>query len=175
MVTAPVPHSPDSGSRAQWARGDARAPGDAGWGSRGSEASASTRRTPQLRAVERQWPRGRSPTSKTAPRPPPAGHNCFSPVAFLPPPRPPAQRALIPAEARAGRRGVLLRWECGKGGPRSPPLAGEFNGILNAEAPPSNYLRTKGRPPGVGSWTLGELGEGRGRRCIGKRKRLQFL
>lgn len=48
----------------------------------------------------------------------------------------------------------MLRWESGKGGPRSPLLAGEFNGILKAEAPPSNYLRTKGRPQvwGTGLW-----------------------
>lgn len=55
-----------------------------------------------------------------------------------------------------------------EGGPEPQLITGEFNGILNTGATPSNYLRTKGWGPqvwrsglggaGVGGWEGGVLG-----------------
>lgn len=48
-----------------------------------------------------------------------------------------------------------------EGGPEPQLITGEFNGILNTEATPSNYLRTKGWGPQV--WRSGLGGQGAGK------------
>lgn len=50
-----------------------------------------------------------------------------------------------------------------EGGLQPQLITGEFNGILNSGATPSNYLRTKGWGPQVWRTGLGGLREGPGK------------
>lgn len=61
--------------------------------------------------------------------------------------------------------GVIFWGVCREGGLQPQLITGEFNGILNPGATPSNYLRTKGvegwtRGSGRAGWEGGALGRG---------------
>lgn len=59
--------------------------------------------------------------------------------------------------------GVIFRGVCREGGLEPQLITGEFNGILDSGATPSNYLRTKGWGTQVWRTGLGGLREGPGK------------